>query len=77
MPGAANGPKVHDYLQEMHEQVLSHYNIMTVGETPHTTAQQAQLYTAADRHELDMVFILTICILTMANMASSRQIDLN
>lgn len=54
--GAANGPKVHDYLQEMHEQVLSHYNIMTVGETPHTTAQQAQLYTAADRHELDMVF---------------------
>lgn len=54
--GAANGPKVHNYLQEMHEQVLSHYDIMTVGETPHTTAEQAQLYTAANRHELDMVF---------------------
>lgn len=54
--GAANGPKVHEYLQEMHKRVLSSKDIMTVGETPHTTAKQAQLYTAADRHELDMVF---------------------
>ncbi|KRM71351.1 glycoside hydrolase family 13 protein [Lacticaseibacillus brantae] len=54
--GAANGPKVHDYLQEMHQQVLADYDIMTVGETPHTTAKQAQLYTGAGRNELDMVF---------------------
>jgi len=54
--GAANGPKVHAYLQEMSQQVLSDYDIMTVGETPHTTAEEAQLYTGADRHELNMVF---------------------
>lgn len=54
--GCATGPHVHEYLQEMNREVLSHYDIMTVGEAPHTSADQAMLYTAADRHELDMVF---------------------
>ena len=27
-----NGPRVHEFLQEMYEKVLSHYDIMTVGE---------------------------------------------
>ena len=54
--GCATGPHVHEYLQEMNREVLSHYDVMTVGEAPHTSADQAMLYTAADRRELDMVF---------------------
>ena len=54
--GCASGPKVHDYLQEMNREVLSKYDIMTVGEAPHTSADEAMPYTAADRHELNMVF---------------------
>lgn len=54
--GAANGPRVHEFLHEMNQKVLSHYNIMTVGEAPHTNADEALLYCDADRDELDMVF---------------------
>jgi oligo-1,6-glucosidase len=51
-----NGPRVHEYLQEMNERVLSKYDIMTVGETPGATVEDAILYTAEDRGELQMVF---------------------
>ena len=54
--GCASGPRVHEYLQEMSREVLSKYDIMTVGEAPHTSADEAVPYTAADRHELNMVF---------------------
>lgn len=54
--GCASGPKVHEYLQEMNREVLSKYDIMTVGEAPHTSAEEAVPYTAADRGELNMVF---------------------
>lgn len=33
-PYFINGPHVHEYLHEMNEKVLSHYNIVTVGECP-------------------------------------------
>lgn len=52
----ANGPKVHDYLQEMNKEVLSKYDIMTVGETPFVTPEIAKLYVDDDRNELNMVF---------------------
>ncbi|WP_330948817.1 glycoside hydrolase family 13 protein [Virgibacillus sp. MG-45] len=51
-----NGPKVHPYLQEMHEQVLAKYDVMTVGEMPGVTPEEGKLYTAEHRKELDMVF---------------------
>ncbi|WP_349304931.1 alpha-glucosidase [Paenibacillus sp. Marseille-Q4541] len=51
-----NAPGVHDYLQEMFREVLSGYDIMTVGETPKVTPEQAKLYTAEERGELNMVF---------------------
>lgn len=51
-----NGPRVHEYLQEMNRKVLSKYDVMTVGETPGATVEDAILYTAEDRHELQMVF---------------------
>lgn len=52
----ANGPKVHDYLQEMRQQVLSKYDVMTVGETPAVTIEEARKYAADDQSELNMVF---------------------
>lgn len=54
--GCASGPRVHEFLHEMNEKVLSHYDVMTVGETPHTSSDEAVLYTDADREELNMVF---------------------
>lgn len=55
-PYFLNGPNVHSYLKEMNEQVLSHYDIVTVGETPGATTEDAKRYTAADRKELNMIF---------------------
>ncbi|WP_269473183.1 glycoside hydrolase family 13 protein [Sporolactobacillus terrae] len=54
--GASNGPRVHEFLHEMNQEVLSNYKIMTVGETANTTSDQAILYTDPDRNELNMVF---------------------
>lgn len=51
-----NGPRVHEFLQEMHREVLSHYNVMTVGETLSVTPGQALQYVGFDRLELNMVF---------------------
>ncbi|WDU82462.1 glycoside hydrolase family 13 protein [Caloramator sp. Dgby_cultured_2] len=52
----ANGPKVHEYLQEMNREVLSKYDIMTVGETPGVTPEIGRLYVDYDRNELNMIF---------------------
>lgn len=51
-----NGPKLHDYLQEINKDVLSNYDCMTVGETVFTTLDDMKLLTAEDRNELSMVF---------------------
>lgn len=51
-----NGPKIHTYLREMHEKVLRHYDVLTVGETPGATIKDAQIYTDPQNHELSMVF---------------------
>ena len=55
-PYCVHGPNVHRYLREMNEQVLSKYDIMTVGETSGVTVEQAKLYAGEDAHELNMVF---------------------
>lgn len=52
----SNGPHIHEYLQEMNSEVLSKYNIITIGETPHTTPEKAKKYVDSYRNELDMVF---------------------
>nr|MCU0471358.1 alpha-amylase family glycosyl hydrolase [Arcicella sp.] len=52
----ANGPKVHDYLQEMNREVLSQYDCMTVGEAFGVSADQANLYVGKDRKELNMIY---------------------
>ena len=55
-PYCLNGPRVHEFLKEMNREVLSHYDVMTVGETPGVSVEQAQRYTGPDEHELNMVF---------------------
>ena len=52
----ANGPKVHDYLKEMNENVLSKFDIMTVGETAGVTLDEAKKYANSEGSELNMVF---------------------
>lgn len=52
----ANGPRIHEYLQEMHEEVLSRYDIMTVGEAVGVPKGQALLYVGEGRDELNMIF---------------------
>ncbi|RHW43559.1 alpha-glucosidase [Neobacillus notoginsengisoli] len=52
----ANGPLLHDYLQEMHREVHAGTNVVTVGETGSADLTQAILYTSPERKELNMVF---------------------
>ncbi|WP_053218424.1 glycoside hydrolase family 13 protein [Virgibacillus senegalensis] len=52
----AQGPRIHEFLQEMNRKVLSDYDILTVGEMPGVTVEEAKKFTAEDRHELQMVF---------------------
>jgi oligo-1,6-glucosidase len=52
-----DGPRVHEFLQELHAQVLADRPaVMTVGEMPGVTVDEALLYTDAARAEVDMVF---------------------
>ena len=51
-----NGPKLHNYLQEMHQEVLKGKELLTVGETGGVTPELAKLYSHPDRKELSMVF---------------------
>ncbi len=52
----ANGPRIHEYLHEMYREVLSHYDVMTVGEGPGIDLKNAPLYVREDRQELQTVF---------------------
>jgi oligo-1,6-glucosidase len=51
-----NGPRIHEFMREVRREVLSKYDIMTVGETGGVTVEQAVQYANADGSELDMVF---------------------
>jgi len=51
-----NGPRMMEYLTEMKQKVLSKYNIMTVGETPGVSTQDAVMITNEETGALNMVF---------------------
>ncbi|MBU3182991.1 glycoside hydrolase family 13 protein [Clostridium psychrophilum] len=55
-PYSVNGPRVNEFLKEMNKEVLSKYNIITVGETPNANTKQAMNYVGENRNELNMVF---------------------
>jgi oligo-1,6-glucosidase len=50
----AQGPRLHKYLNEMHNEVLKHYDIMTVAEGPGTHIDNVLDLVAEDRDELNM-----------------------
>ncbi len=52
------GPRNHEFLQEMYREVFAARpgHVLTVGEMPGVTIPQAVLFTAPERHEVDMVF---------------------
>lgn len=51
-----NGPRVHEYLQEMNKRVLSKYDLITVGECAGVTIEEAKKYANSEGTELNMVF---------------------
>ncbi len=56
VPFYADGPRLHEYLREMNEEVLQHYEVMTVGEAPGVSKDQALNFVDEDRKELNMFF---------------------
>ena len=52
----ANGPRVHEFLKEMNQEVLSKYDLMTVGEAAGVTIEEAKRYAGFNENELNMVF---------------------
>lgn len=55
--GYVNGPRIHEFLREMHDQVFDGRDaLLTVGEMPGVTVDEAKLFTDPERHEVDMVF---------------------
>ncbi len=52
------GPRIHEFLQEMHREVFAGRSeaLLTVGEMPGVTVEQARLFTDPARAEVDMVF---------------------
>ncbi|KJY81851.1 oligo-1,6-glucosidase [Vibrio galatheae] len=52
----SNNLLVHQYLREMHDKVLKHYDVLTVGETPFTTTLDGRYYSHPARNEISMIF---------------------
>ena len=52
----SNGPRVHEFIKEMNQKVLSKYDIVTVGEGPGINLENALNYVSEAERELDMVF---------------------
>ena len=55
-PYVCNGPRVHEFLQEMNRRVLSKYDLLTVGEAAGVTVDEAKKYANSQETELNMVF---------------------
>ena len=57
-PHVLNGPRIHEFLQEMHREVFEGRppGLINIGEMPGTTVDHARLYTDPARRELDMIF---------------------
>ncbi|MGJ9459438.1 alpha,alpha-phosphotrehalase [Oceanobacillus sp. CF4.6] len=51
-----DGPRIHEYLHEMNQEVFAKHNMLTVGEMSSTTLENCVLYTKPVRQELTMTF---------------------
>ncbi|ORY87911.1 maltase malt [Protomyces lactucae-debilis] len=58
----SNGPRLHEYLREMNEQVFSKYDCFTVGECPAVeSVEQIISFVGASQRKLDTVFEFALC----------------
>ena len=55
-PYVNNGPRVHEFLKEMNQKVISKFDWLTVGEGAGAEVQDAIDYAGFDRDELNMIF---------------------
>ena len=63
----ANGPRMHEYLQELHDKVLSKHDTITVGEMPFVTdVAEVTRSVRSDARELNMIFIFDIVNIDVA-----------
>lgn len=51
-----NGPRIHEFLQEMNKEVFDGNDLIVVGEMPRLSLEDAIKYTDSARNEIDMVF---------------------
>ncbi|MCC3145457.1 alpha-glucosidase [Halanaerobium sp. Z-7514] len=51
----ANGPRVHEFIQEMAENTYNNYDAMTVGETPFVDKDEAIKFVKEERQEFSMI----------------------
>lgn len=52
----ANGPRIHEFLKEINQNVLKDFDVTTIAEGIGVTPQQALDYVDEDRKELDMLY---------------------
>lgn len=72
-PFVQNGPRVHEFIHEMHEHVMKNFDMMCVGEGAGCDSEKALLYTAPKREELDMVFTFDHVDIGKPSMANGFQ----
>ena len=53
---SSNGPKLHEYINEMNQKTFGNHDLLTVGETWGATPDIAKLYSDPERNELSMIF---------------------
>ncbi len=51
-----NGPQMHEFIQELHENTFAKSNMLVVGETWGATPEEALKFVQSDRKELSMLF---------------------
>jgi len=68
---------VHEIIQEMNREVLSNYDIMTVGETSRVTPEEGLLYVDQARNELNMVFHFQIHEMETWDLIKFKEIQKN
>ncbi|WP_034551063.1 glycoside hydrolase family 13 protein [Carnobacterium funditum] len=51
-----NGPRLHEFIQEMNQETISQYDVMTVGETWGATIDSGKKFSDPKRNELSMIF---------------------
>ncbi|TFK96302.1 glycoside hydrolase family 13 protein [Pterulicium gracile] len=70
-----SGPRVHEFLKEMHQTVMAHHDLITIGETPRTySAETIASYVLPQNDELNMVFHFEVVGLdTPPNKGNARE----